>query len=163
MTRVGLPLLLALACTPTHATPGDDTLRGWIEQCDPDGGQQAINACAIVENARADDRLEAVLDEIDRTYAGNGTPEATRGLRDAQSSWSAQVERDVEALYPVPEGEHPSVQWGSSWVMSFEQTRTMLVRQRIAFLCEAWLPDRVRPEPAAPSSCNGPAAAPAAH
>lgn len=142
--KAGLTALLWLICGTALAMPDGDTLQGWTDLCKPNGNQQEITACAIMDRAEADDALEAVLAEIERHHATYDANDDRELLRAAQAGWEAQMNRDVDALYPVPEGVHPSKVWGSSWVITPERLRTTIVRQRIAFLCETWLPDRVR-------------------
>lgn len=151
-------MLLAFCAGATAAQAGEaeDTLQGWIDLCDWDGTQQTINACAIVEAAEARLALDAVLGEIADTYAHNEASGLAAALRPAQEGWQRQVQADIDARYPLAPGENPYVTWGSSYPMQIEFLRASLTRQRIEFLCSAWLPEQVRrphPPDGTPSVC----------
>ncbi len=161
---LSIALLASTTAAAAAGTVGEDTLQSWIEACDPAGPQLAINACTVVEVARAQDALDAVLDEIGGTYADNDDADAAMRLRAAQEGWKGQMEADIHALYPVAADEHPHVTWGSSYPMQTNLLRAALMRQRAAFLCEAWLPANVRHSPPehGASACTPIAGIPAA-
>lgn len=131
-------------CASAQAGAGETTRQSWVDACDLNGSQMAINACVIVESGDANERLDAVVAEIHVTYADNDAAQATAGLAAAQAGWQAQVQSDLDARFPVAEGEDRQVLWGSSYVMQVELLRAMVTRQRIDYLCDAWLPMHTR-------------------
>ena len=123
--------------------------------CNPNGTQLEMNYCAVAEAARASDLLEDVLGEIEDTYSGFGMTDPMVAMQAAQDGWDMQVKADMDALYPLEPGQHPSVAYGSAHLGETQLLYAALVRQRIAFLCDAWLPSQVRRKPPrdAPSVC----------
>lgn len=124
--------------------------------CNPDGSQLEMNYCAVAEAARASDLLEDVLGEIEDTYSGFDMTDPMVAMQSAQDGWDMQVKADMDALYPLEPGQHPDVAYGSSHLGETQLLYAALVRQRIAFLCDAWLPSQVRRKPPrdAASACS---------
>ena len=159
-----LPLALLAATAAAAAAPDDaaqDTLQSWIELCETSSSQMGVTACQIVENAKAGDAIGAVIAEVAEAYADSDEDQGEQyiaGLRAAQAGWEKQMKADTDALFPLVPGEHESVTYGSGYLARLEYLRASLRRQRLEFLCEAWLPPQMRRERAPdepPSACAG--------
>lgn len=163
MSRV-LLLPLLFAAGAANAAPdavAEDVLRSWREACESSSSPAGVAACQIVENAMARDAIDAVIAEVAEAYASShedGGERYISGLRAAQESWERQLKADTDALFPRVPGEHESLTHGSDYLARLEYLRGSLLRQRLEYLCEAWLPEQMRRERAPgepPSACAG--------
>ncbi|WP_155826492.1 lysozyme inhibitor LprI family protein [Vreelandella zhanjiangensis] len=116
----------------------------WQAACDPSGGQPALNACVYVAQADAQEALDTLRQELAMQYSAEPNPEflaeVLARFDAAQRQWRLQVQHDLEALFPVPEGGDPSLLYGSAYSMRYVLAHTFLIRQRTEFLRAMWLP-----------------------
>lgn len=128
-------------------TSEEDEQHLMVNSCNPDGSQLEINYCAVAEAAQAWDLLQDVLGEIEDTYSGFDMTDQMVAMQSAQDGWRMQMEAEMDALYPLEPGQHPSEAYGSSYLGATQLLRAALYRQRVAVLCDAWLPSQVRRKP----------------
>ena len=100
------------------------------------GSQMAMNACEGQKLEQAEREMDAVLAQITREYADE--PLFLEKLRVAQARWNDWVEAEMDAKYPVAEGDDPRHAYGSVYPMVWSQHRADLVRQRTAQL-QVWI------------------------
>lgn len=133
-TRQGVIELLAASQRSTSSQ--------WAAECDPEGNQQALNACAFAEQDGARQALDALLAELNGMY--EHAPERIADLKKDQQAWEQQLAAHLSALFPVAEGEDPRVLYGSWYPMQHAGARTQLTRQRVEFLENFWVPEDAR-------------------
>ena len=100
---------------------------GGIE-CNPDGAQIEMNACARDDYEAADAALNAVWKEL--TGLLEGQDAVLRETRAAQRAWIKFRDAEVEAHFPLDEGEDPRMLYGSMYPMSYNGLLTTLTQQR---------------------------------
>ena len=100
------------------------------------GAQQAMNLCEAQKLTQAEADMAAVLAQIAGEYADE--PLFLEKLRIAQSRWKDWVDAEMEAKYPVAEGQDPLFEYGSVYPMAWSQHRAELVRQRTMQL-QVWI------------------------
>lgn len=110
--------------------------------CREDGNQMELNACAQARQTDAQAALEAELTALRQQYSD--APTVWAQLEAAQEHWKQQVDADIQALFPVGEGEDPRVLYGSSYPMQYASARGYLVQQRVDFLRAFWRPQDAR-------------------
>lgn len=116
----------------------------WQAACNPSGKQLELNACAYVEQIEAHEEIEAVRQQLTELYADDPDILADELERfdETQRVWQAQLQQDLDALFPLSPGEDPSVVYGSSYSMRYAYAQAFLVRQRAEFLRTYWLNER---------------------
>lgn len=114
----------------------------WQADCDPDGHQQALNACAFAELAEAEAGLVALRAALDA--------EVLASFDAMQAAWSERLQAELDALFPLQPGESPQVAYGSSYPMAHARARALLLRQRLEFLRAHWPPAFMAAEPRTP-------------
>lgn len=123
--RAGKWQLAVLLALPATAWAGDVA-------CNPDGNQMELNACAGDAFEQADAELNRVYGEVRRSLAGDTL--ALQRLRDAQRLWMQLRDADVEARYPVPDGEDYRMHHGSMYPLLVLSARAEATRARTAWL-----------------------------
>ncbi|GAB3343105.1 lysozyme inhibitor LprI family protein [Marilutibacter aestuarii] len=108
----------------------------WASECDPQGNQMQIMACAYVEQIDADDELDAVYGAILDHLASD--PLAIGKFKHAQRIWIRLRDADVDARFPLAEGE-AHTRYGSSYFTRTALLRARFTRERTRYLREAWL------------------------
>jgi uncharacterized protein YecT (DUF1311 family) len=124
--------LLVLLALSQSAFAGDTE----TTQCQADGSQQQLNACAAEDFARADKELNGVYKQILSEYKDN--PLFLEKLKAAQRLWVQLRDAEVEARFPVAKSERGTQVWGSSYPMSVDGYRAELTKQRTRQL-HLWL------------------------
>ena len=119
--RVLLAALALVAFQATAGVPG-------APRCASAGTQSELNACAGDELASADAELNAVYGRILAEYRGDAVFLAK--LKTAQRLWIRLRDAEVDARFPVPDGERANVVWGSSYPMRVAGYRADLTQQR---------------------------------
>ena len=104
---------------------------GGIE-CNQDGAQIEMNACAHQEYEAADAALNAAWKQL--IAALEGQDAALREARAAQRAWLKFRDAEVNAHFPLDEGEDPHVMYGSMYPMSYSGLMTTLTQQRTEHL-----------------------------
>lgn len=97
-------------------------------ECNPDGAQIEMNACARDDYEAADAALNATWKQL--IAALEGQDAALREARAAQRAWIKFRDAEVSAHFPLDEGEDPRMLYGSMYPMSFNGLMTTLTRQR---------------------------------
>lgn len=100
--------------------------------CNPDGSQIELNACAGDAFEQADAELNRVYGDVRKSLEGDTL--ALQRLRDAQRLWVQLRDADIEALYPVPDGEDSRVHHGSMHPLLVMSARAEATRARTAWL-----------------------------
>ncbi len=108
----------------------------WAADCDPQGSQMQIMACAYVEQIDADVELDAVYKAVLERLKSD--PLAIEKLRRAQRLWIQLRDADVESQFPLAEGE-AHTRYGSSYFTLTSLARARITRERTRYLREAWL------------------------
>lgn len=121
MVAVGVLLAMQGAGAAEPAAPD-------VIGCNPDGVQIELNACARDEFERADAELNAAWKAL--LAALDSQPAAVKQARAAQRAWLAFRDAEVEAHFPLEDGEDPHVMYGSMYPMSRHGVMTTLTRQR---------------------------------
>lgn len=140
------PLTMDTAATSGLTTnePAADAAAAWSwhARCDPAGTQLELTACAHVEQIKAEQALNAIRAMLAELYQDDPEVLAEKTARfDAiQSRWESQLQRDLDALFPLAPGDNPAVLYGSSYAMQYAYARAFLIRQRTDFLRTFWLP-----------------------
>jgi uncharacterized protein YecT (DUF1311 family) len=104
--------------------------------CNPDGNQVELDACSADDFAAAQRELNDVYGSILVQYKDD--PLFLKKLKIAQALWVKLRDAEVEARFPVTDGENPGIVWGSSYPMIVTYYRAELTRQRIQHL-RIWL------------------------
>ncbi|WMJ68168.1 lysozyme inhibitor LprI family protein [Stenotrophomonas sp. 24(2023)] len=128
--------LLALALLLGTAAPA------WAEgadadDCNAEGTQTELNACADRNFRKADAELNAVYRQVLAKLAGQ--PVALTRLKDAQRLWVQLRDADLEARYPVGKDENPRFLYGSMYPMLYLHAKTGLTETRTAYLRSEFL------------------------
>ena len=131
MRPVAALAVLAVAL-PLAAQAGDTD----FIQCNPQGSQVEVNACAGAEFGRADAELNRVWKAIQTRYADQ--PQFLAQLKTAQRAWLAFRDAEMAAKFPLASGERANVQYGSVYPMCESQSKAELTMQRVAQL-KVWL------------------------
>lgn len=113
------PLLLALAMIVCGPTAHGQT-------------QMEMNAQAASIQAEADAGLNKVYQSIVRDLKQD--PEALEKFRQKQRDWLSNVDKKIQAEFPVGKGEDPRVLYGSMYSLEVSSLRTDLILNRIAEL-----------------------------
>ena len=127
-----IPLFFVLF--PFSAIGGDPGYAGVA--CKPEGNQLELDACAANDEAAADKELNAVYRQILVEYKDE--PLFLEKLKAAEELWIKLRDAEVEARFPIADGENPLHAWGSSYPMSFAYYRAELTRERTKHL-RIWL------------------------
>ncbi len=136
MIRPVLLALLLATCMPAFAGARDGA--GQLP-CNPEGSQMELNACAADELAAADAELNTTWREVLERLGDNII--AVHRLKAAQRLWIRLRDADMEAQFPLAEGQNPRVEYGSMFPMSFAYAKAELTRQRTAYLRARFLAD----------------------
>ena len=104
--------------------------------CDTGGSQRELNQCAADELAAADAELNATWRQV-LGQAGDGP--ARDRLKAAQRLWIQLRDADLDAQFPLADGQDPRVVYGSMYPMSFAFAKAGLTRQRSAWLRATFL------------------------
>lgn len=129
MIRAILSTLLLAASVPALAGVRDGA--GQLP-CNPAGSQVELNACAAEELAAADAELNATWREVLARQGDDAV--ALDRLKAAQRLWIQLRDADLEARFPLAEGQNPRVQYGSMYPMSFASAKAELTRARTHYL-----------------------------
>ena len=97
-----------------------------------EGSQRELNECAAAVAEAADEELNAVYRAVIRSLRGETL--AIQRLREAQRLWIQLRDADIEALYPVPDGEDYRVHQGSIYPLRFWSAQAEVTRARTAWL-----------------------------
>lgn len=113
----------------------------WQAACNSSGKQLELNACAYVEQIEAFEEIEAARQRLIELYADDPDILADKLDRfdEAQRAWKAQLQHDLDALFPLLPEEDPSLIYGSSYSMRYAYAQAFLIRQRAEFLRTHWL------------------------
>ncbi|PJJ97250.1 hypothetical protein CO641_09575 [Lysobacteraceae bacterium NML91-0213] len=124
-------LLVLTACVlpPAVASP----------VCDPDGTQLEMNACAQDELEAADAELNAVYRQI--MQHRKDEPVFLQKFRAAQRLWVQLRDADLEAQFPLADGEDLRLAYGSIHPLEYASAKTEITRARAQYL-RTHLPDR---------------------
>lgn len=119
----------------------------WQAACNPSGNQHELTACAFVAQIEAGEELQ----EVGQLFADAFDDPVVQADRLARfehehSVWETQLERDLDALFPLSPLDDPTIVYGSSYAMQHAYARAFLVRQRVDFLRAFWLPYGARSE-----------------
>lgn len=125
-----LALLLGTAA-PAWAAGAD------ADDCNPEGTQTELNACADLGFRKADAELNSVYRQVLAKLSGQ--PVALARLKDAQRLWVQLRDADLEARYPVGKDENPRVLYGSMYPMLYLHAKTSLTETRTAYLRSEFL------------------------
>ncbi|WP_447730037.1 lysozyme inhibitor LprI family protein [Pseudoxanthomonas suwonensis] len=126
-----LLLVLALLASGPALAGGDDVIR-----CNPDGNQRELDQCAADELAAADAEFNETWRQV-LARAGDGV--ARDRLETAQRLWIQLRDADLEAWFPLAEGQDPRVMYGSMYPMERASARAALTRQRTEWLRATFL------------------------
>ena len=111
-------------------------------QCDPQGSQMELNACASLKLSAADDELNATWRQVLATIGDR--PVAIAKLKAAQRLWIQLRDADMEAQFPLEKGQDARVEYGSIYPMEFAETKAKLTAERTRYLRSTWLDDSGR-------------------
>jgi len=100
------------------------------------GIQLALNLCEAQKLEQAEQALADVLAQIRQRYAGEKL--FLVRLEKAQLAWAQLRDADLEARFPVDEGDQPSQVWGSSYGMVAARFLADMTRARTTYL-QQWL------------------------
>ena len=128
-----IPLWLLLAVSAAEAQDTSSIA------CDPGGSQMEMNACAFDELAAADRELNDVYRRILRDHAGDAL--FIDRLKTAQRLWIQLRDADLDARFPLADGQDPRVEYGSIYPMERAGAKTRITRDRSRYLREQWLDD----------------------
>lgn len=95
--------------------------------------QSSLNSCAAKEFKEADNRLNAVYQEVRSKYSANEL--FLERLKKAQLAWIALRDADLEMMFP---GEKKVLNYGSVYPMCLLIKKTELTNDRTKFLLQ-WL------------------------
>lgn len=123
MYRCVWAVTLMLALSPLAVVIAADEL-----ECNGDGTQAELNACAQQEYEQADAALNATWKELLESLDGQDT--ALAETRAAQRAWVKFRDAEVKAHFPLDEGEDARVTYGSMYPMSYNGVMTNLTQQR---------------------------------
>jgi uncharacterized protein YecT (DUF1311 family) len=122
--KTALFLLLAAISAPAAA---QSEIR-----CDPAGNQIELNQCAADDLALADDELNQVYRQVVAALAER--PVAIVQLRASQRLWIQLRDADLQALFPLEQGEDPRYAYGSMYPLSHASAKADLTRARTQWL-----------------------------
>jgi uncharacterized protein YecT (DUF1311 family) len=97
-------------------------------KCDPAGTQAEMNACAAENAEAADDELNAAYRAV--IACGKNDPTFIGNLKAAQRLWIQFRDAELQARFPVPEGENERVLYGSMYPMELLGEKEKLARER---------------------------------
>ncbi|MGY3040437.1 uncharacterized protein YecT (DUF1311 family) [Rhodanobacter sp. TND4EL1] len=126
--------LFVLVAFPLAVQAGDAD--GDFIQCNPQGSQTELNACAGAEFGRADAELNRVWKAIQARY--DDQPKFLAQLKKAQQAWLVFRDAEMAAKFPLAPGERANVQYGSVFPMCESGFKARLTTQRVAQL-KVWL------------------------
>ena len=98
-----------------------------------------MNACAQDELEAADAELNAVYRQI--MHHRKDEPVFLQKFRAAQRLWVQLRDADLEAQFPLVDGEDPRFTYGSIYPLEYASAQTGLTRARTQYL-RTHLPDR---------------------
>ena len=127
MTKlVALLILLAGTAGWAHAQASKKPEK----QCGDYATQSEMNDCAAQESRKADEALNATYQELISKIKSDST--ATVKLIAAEKAWIAFRDAELAAEWPVPDGENPSLLYGSVHPFCYfnELTAMTLERQK---------------------------------
>ena len=128
-------LLIALLWAVSAQAADDD-----IARCNPQGSQMELNACAWESLHAADAELNATWREVLAKIGDR--PVAIAKLKAAQRLWIRLRDADVEARFPLEEGENERTQYGSIHPMELADIKAEMTRERTRYLRAHWLDGR---------------------
>ena len=96
--------------------------------CNPDGNQLELNACAFADFKKADAALHVIWKKL--LAALDGDAGAIKQTRAAQRAWITFRDAEVTAHFPLEGDEDPRVMYGSMYPMSMHGVMTALTEQR---------------------------------
>ena len=134
MSRILVMLLLGAATASAWA--GARSGAGQLT-CNEDGSQAELNACAADEWAAADADLNAAWRQVLARHKDNRL--AIEKLRAAQRQWIRLRDADLEALFPLAEGQQAYVEYGSMYPLLFHSAKARATRERTRYLRDAFL------------------------
>ena len=102
------------------------------QRCDGDGNQLELNFCAADDAEAADKELNTVYRAVIRLLEGDTL--AIQRLREAQRLWVKLRDADIEARYPVPDGEDYRMHYGSMYPLLVDSAKAETTRARTAWL-----------------------------
>jgi len=114
-------VLLLMLATPLPAAAADTV------QCNRDGTQLELNACAAAELAEADKQLNHVYKALLKKEAQNTV--LLQKLRAAQRAWLAFRDAELDATFACQDA-NPRACWGSLFPMSYASYKAELTRER---------------------------------
>lgn len=106
--------------------------------CNPDGSQPEMNACAQDELELADAELNAVYLQV--LEHSKHEPVFLQKFRAAQRLWIQLRDADLEAQFPLADGENPRLAYGSIYPLEYASAKAELTRARTQYL-RTHLPD----------------------
>lgn len=119
------------------------TQPAWAEpdvECDDLMTQTGMNECAGRQFEKADAELNQVYRDVTTQLANE--PVALAKVKAAQRLWIQLRDADLEARYPVGEGENPYMLYGSMYPMLYTGAKTLLTETRTAYLRKEFLERR---------------------
>ncbi len=109
------------------------------KDCDPNGSQMQLNYCAALRLSAADDELNATWKQVLALIADR--PLAIGKLKAAQRIWIQLRDADMQAQFPLADGQDARVEYGSIYPMEFDDAKATLTRERTRYLHATWLDD----------------------
>lgn len=106
-------------------------------ECNPDGSQLELNACAAQALDQADAELNAAYKQVLIDQAGQSV--ALANIKTAQRLWIQLRDADLAARYPVGEDEDPRMLYGSMYPMLYARAKTTLTQTRTTYLRQQFL------------------------
>ena len=101
-------------------------------RCNGDGNQLELNLCAAADAEAADKELNAAYRSVIQSLQGERL--AIQRLREAQRLWVKLRDADIEARYPVPDGEDYRMHHGSIYPLLVHSAKAEITRARTAWL-----------------------------
>ncbi len=114
-------IVIASLVLPLNATATDDV------ECNEDGTQIELNACAAEEFEKADKELNEVYAALLKEKSKDHFFVAK--MRVAQRAWIAFRDAELEAIFACDD-PNPRECWGSMYPMSYSSAKAGLTRER---------------------------------
>ena len=100
--------------------------------CNPGGSQSEMNQCAFDELRKADAELNAAYQQALASMKDDAV--ARERLQTAQRLWIQLRDADLEAQFPLAEGQSAQLEYGSIYPLEYATAKAELTRQRTAYL-----------------------------
>ena len=107
------------------------SLPSYAFECNPDGNQSEMNACAYDDMKKADRELNRIYKALRNKMKGDKT--YLRNLKLAQRAWIKFRDAELETMFSCDD-DNPRICWGSMYGMLYPYAHAELTTERTSRL-----------------------------